>query len=289
MENYTLAMETMGINSGPTDIATVDILTGQTSVALTAPTEEINTFRKFNGKLYAPWVDPTGWGGAVNGAYSSGNGSGWQNHFTFPAGHVYDYTELGTSRFLAGGIAYGGAGIWQSDNNGPWRLVLEENSSGGSSGWERFYWIATINGKVYAQAKHDGGATSALTSTMFPMRVLDRGQWKTVKDASIGASQASQVEVFNGKAYYFKTVFDGRRTLNNNIPFYPVDFYNDGTYLYAISDSGLFARTTGSGKWQSLSKLVHPSGGYFSSFAVVGGNVFTGDTAGIVHKTPLTA
>jgi len=105
-------------NTGPTDVAYVNLSTRATGVAVTAPTEEINTYRSFRGNLYAPWIDPRGSGTTVNGGYSTNEGS-WRNVFTTPAGHVYDYTELGTTRLLAGAIAYGGAGVWVSKNGGP--------------------------------------------------------------------------------------------------------------------------------------------------------------------------
>lgn len=275
------------LNTGPTEVVSVDLTTGAVTVPVVAPSEEVNTFRTFRGHVFAPWVDPTGWGGAVNGGFTTDE-AGWDNIFTTPAGHLYDYTEAGTSRFLAGAIAYGGAGLWQSDNGGPWQLVLEENSAGGATGWERFYWTVTLKGKVYAQAKHNGGTAELPSGTLFKMKVWDGSRWKTSKASVGGVTAGHQIEVFRDRAYYGVSAFDGNRTVRSGAPFSPRDFYADGSsYLYAVASDGNVARTANGSQWEALGRVILPDPYGARSVAVSGPYVYVGTSVGTVYRSTL--
>jgi hypothetical protein len=272
-------------NTGPTDIAWVTT-SGVTGSDLTVPTEEINTYRAFRGHLFAPWIDPTGCGTCTpsNGGYSTSDANAWHNVHVAPAGHVYDYTELGTSRFLAGAIAYGGAGVWQSDNGGPWRLVLSEESAGGATGWERFYWIITLNGKVYAQARHNGGTTAAPSSDTFRMKVWDGARWKSTRANVPGISEAHQIEVFKGRAYFRTGVFTGTRTVSHNAPVsFPRDWFATDDWLYVLGSDGRVARTSNGTQWESLGTVNTNA----RSIAVVGSTVYIGTNNATVYRSTL--
>jgi hypothetical protein len=271
-------------NTGPIDIAWVDIATAGTGVALAdTPTEEINTFRTFGGNLFAPWVDPTGPGSAVNGGFTSDVGL-WHNEFAVSAGHVYDYAQLGDSRFLAGAIAYGGAGVWQSVAGGPWRLVLSESSAGGATGWERFYWIVTLNGKVYAQARHNGGTTAAPSSDTFRMKVWDGARWKGLRANVSGISEGHQIEVFKGRAYFRSGVFTGTRTVRHDAPVsFPRDWFATADWLYVLGSDGRVARTSNGTQWESLGTVRTDA----RSIAVVGSSVFVGTSNGLVYRSSI--
>lgn len=267
-------------NTGPIDLAWVDPATGEMGVYVTAPTEELNTFRSFRGHLFAPWIDPTGPGSAVNGGYTTDEG-GWRNTFTTPAGHVYDYAELNGSRFLTGAIAYGGAGVWQSDGDGPWRLVLSEESAGGATGWERFYWAAVLGGKVYVQALHKGGTEAQPTMDAFRMRAWDGTRWRAVK-ATVKVTEASNIETFRDRAFFGRSVFDGRTVRASTVPVWPSDFYTDGSTLWAVDEAGAVWATGDGTSWAPYATVTAPDGSRVTSVAVVGGRAFVGTSTGLL-------
>lgn len=278
-------------NTGPIDVAAVDLATGATSVLLdNAPTEETNTFRRTStGALVTPWIDPTGCGTCtpVNGGMSAGGA--WADVHAFPAGHVYDYADAATSQFLVGAVAYGGAGVWQSVSGGPWRLVVTEESAGGATGWERFYWAVNLGGKVYAQAMHKGYSTGCgcSSSEPFRLRVWDGASWRSKKSVPIDVRQASDMEVFKGRAYFQRSVFDGTRVRSSGVPFYATDWFSTGTTLYALSTSGDVARTTDGVTWSSNGRVALPVAYSARSVAVVGSNVYVGTTTGHVYRAGL--
>lgn len=262
-------------NTGPIDVATVDLATGVTGVKGTAPTEEVNTYRTFGGSLVAPWIDPTGCGTCtpVNGGYSTGAGA---NVHTTQAGHVYDYTELGSSRFLVGATAYKDeAAVWQSDNGGAWRVVQTDGPATNPPGYARYYWAVTLGGKVYVQGEH--GA--------FKMRVWDGRRWRATRADVSGITAASDIEVFKGKAYFRTSVFDGSRVKPSGLNTYPADFYAAGDWLYAVSDAGDLRRTSGDGAWQDMGRVITPS--RVLSVAVDGGRVYVGTDVGTVYRDDL--
>lgn len=271
-------------NTGPTDVAYVDLATGSPGVDITAPTEEINTFRIFNGNLHIPWVDPTGPGSALNGGMTTSVG-GWRNENLFPAGHVYDYTEVGMSRFLVGAVAYSGAGVWQSDDGGPWRLVREAKSSGGATGWERFYFAITLNDTVYVQAKHNGGTEAQPSGDMFKMQSWDGSRWRGERASITGVVQGKQIEVFKNRAYFGTSVFNGSRTVRSDVPMTSVrDWYNAGDHLYALGSNGALARTDGSGAWETVGQVTLADGARPYSLAVDGSTIYIGTNTGLVYR-----
>lgn len=265
-----------GANTGPIDIATVDLTTGATGVQGTAPTEAIHAYRTFGGNLIAPWTDPKGCGTCtpVNGGYTTDTGV---DVHTFQAEHLYDYTELGTSRFLVGSRAYvGGAAVWQSDNGGPWREVLVENTGAPSaSNYDRYYWALTLDGKVYVQAEH----------TNFKMRVWDGRRWATSRANIDGITAASDIEVFKGRAYFQGSTFNGKAVNASGLGITPIDFYNAGEWLYAVNMAGDLRRTTGNGTWQDMGRVTVPAS--VRSVAVSGGHVYVGTATGLVYRVTL--
>lgn len=283
------------VNSGNTDLAYYDTATGGTGVAGTTLSEEVNTYRSFDGELYVPWIDPTlcatcGPAG-VNGGFSSSNG-GWHDTYVFPASHVYDFNKYGNDWFLAGTGAHNtnGAVIYRSTNGGAtWTLSLAEASSGGNiTGYERFYWMAQAGGKLYAQAAHKDYSSSN-TGELFPLRVWNGSSWAKVKGkTTLGhISEASNVESFNGKIYTSRNqVFDGSRVVSAGAPFTIADFYKDGSRLYIVSSTGQVAYTTGTG-WTTLPGVAVPAGQEARSIAVIGSSVYVGTKAGTLYRSTL--
>jgi hypothetical protein len=277
-------------NKGPIDVATVDMTTGETGIALNdVPTEELDTYRLVDGALYAPWIDPQGWGGATNppnGGYTTNKGGTWHNVQVVAAGHVYDYARLGDSEFLVGNIAYDAAGVWQSKAGGPYSLVKRDVSASMTT-WERFYWAVVLNGKLYVQAKHNGGTETQPSGAMFPMRVFDGTKWTKSRASITGVSCANDIEVYKNKAYFGRSVFNGTKVTLSGIPLLSVvDYYVDGGYLYAVDTSGKVVRYNGTA-WTTFPQYVMPEGVSVRSLAVHDGKVYFGTNQASVYRASL--
>ncbi|MFW5469978.1 hypothetical protein ACOCJ4_08040 [Knoellia sp. CPCC 206435] len=262
------------INGGPTKVSTFDPVTrGFSETGLTAPTEEITTFRRINGKLYAPWTDPTGSGGTNQGFSTNASGT-WTNEFKAPAVHVFDVASLtGSDLWMVGSAnnvepGKGGAAAYRSTDGGAsWSLVAKDTAGSGS---ERYYWAAALNGKMYLQAQHMAGA---------PLRVFDGARWSTHSATPCSTVEARAVEVFAGKIlctnYSLGVVaFDGRNatTVLSKYKGTVLDFDIPGDgYIYALSATGIFRSADGM-TWTGVAKTPAEAG----SIGVHNGTVYLG-------------
>jgi hypothetical protein len=162
--------------------------------------------------------------------------------------------------------------------------VLSESSAGGATGWERFYWIVTLNGKVYAQARHNGGTTAAPSSDTFRMKVWDGARWKGLRANVSGISEGHQIEVFKGRAYFRSGVFTGTRTVRHDAPVsFPRDWFATADWLYVLGSDGRVARTSNGTQWESLGTVRTDA----RSIAVVGSSLFIGTSTGLVYRSSI--
>ncbi|KGN42575.1 WD40/YVTN/BNR-like repeat-containing protein [Knoellia aerolata] len=266
-------------NSGPTKVSTFDPVTRTFAESgLTAPTEEITTFRKINGKLYAPWTDPTGSATANQGFSTNASGT-WTNQFKAPAEHVFDVASLNGSDLWMVGSAKnvvgtkGGAAAYRSTDGGAsWSLVAKDTSVV-ELGQERYYWAAALNGKMYLQAH---GVTEDA-----PLRVFNGTSWSTVPGANpCNTVESRSVEVFKGRILCTSfgigvVAFDGTKTTTvlpstkwNILDF---DVPGDG-YIYALSRGGVYRSADGL-SWTGLTTV--PT--YAWSIGVHNGTIYLGE------------
>lgn len=266
-------------NSGPTKVSTFDPVTRTfAETGLTAPTEEITTFRKINGALYAPWTDPTG-SATANQGFSTNAGGSWTNEFKAPAEHVYDVASLNGSDLWMVGSAKdvvtgkGGAAAYRSTDGGTsWSLVAKDTSVV-EMGRERYYWAAALNGKMYLQAH---GVTEGA-----PLRVFNGTSWSTVPGANpCNTVEARSVEVYNGRILCTSfgvgiVAFDGTKATTvlpmtdwNVLDF---DVPGDG-YIYALSRGGVYRSADGL-SWTGLTTV--PT--YAWSIGVHNGTIYLGE------------
>lgn len=265
-------------NSGPTKVSTFDPVTRTFAESgLTAPTEEITTYRKINGKMYAPWTDPTGSATAKQGFSTNASGV-WTNEFKAPAEHVYDVASLtGSDLWMVGSAknvsgTKGGAAAYRSTDGGAsWSLVSKDTSLT-ETGYERYYWAAALGGKMYMQAQ---GVTEDP-----PVRVFDGARWSSLDMTPCHAVEARSVEVFKGKILcpnYLKglVAFDGRKmttvmpmATHGNVRDF--DIPGDG-YIYALSGGGIFRSADGL-TWTGLARTPD----YAWSIGVHNGTIYLG-------------
>ncbi|MFC7489085.1 MULTISPECIES: hypothetical protein [unclassified Knoellia] len=265
-------------NSGPTKVSTFDPTTRTFAESgLTAPTEEITTFRKLGGKLYAPWTDPTGSASANQGFSTNASGT-WTNEFKAPAEHVYDVATLtGSDLWMVGSAKYpgttkGGAAAYRSTDGGTTWSMVARDTSVIEGGRERYYWAAALGGKMYLQATDvEGGA---------PLRVFDGTKWSTLAGLNpCHTVEARAVEVFKGKIIctnYAKGVvaFDGQKatTVLPSTGWNVLDFDIPGDgYIYALAGDGVFRSADGM-TWKGVAKTPDLSW----SIGVHNGTVYLG-------------
>lgn len=184
-------------NIGPIAVNSHNLQTGRQTSHISSPNEEINVLRKFNDAVYAPYVDPTApW--TSNVGYSTNEGGTWQNKDVTPFIHVFDVASTGDDIWLAGSIAnpdkekYGPdnqiAAIKRSTDGGETWTIEKTRSSLKGGEWDRYYWLASVNGKIYAKAE-----TETSKSTL---DVWENGVWTEEEtDMTISVMEASRVEV----------------------------------------------------------------------------------------------
>lgn len=273
-------------NTGPIDIATVDLETGVTGVEGTAGTEEINTYRSYGGALYAPWIDTKG----VSGFYSSDQGGTWASADTVDTEHVFDVAVLPNGVQVAVGssnndarTAYQGATAWVSYDGGrTWRIEMTDLTNAKhptETGYERYYWVAVIGGKAYMQAR---AVNAVYGQPDFPIRVFDGSRWSTVsKSADCFSTEASGVEVFNGKVYCDNgTVFSGKRATSSGGQ-RATDFFQHAGVLYALDYDG-FIRQLGPGGWVDVTRIDATDRP--RSLAVTDSSFYVGDGYGRIYR-----
>lgn len=274
-------------NSGPTKVSTFDPVTRTFAESgLTAPTEEITTFRKINGALYAPWTDPTG-SATANQGFSTNAGGTWTNQFKAPAEHVFDVATLtGSDLWMVGSAknvvgTKGGAAAYRSTDGGAtWSLVAKDTSVI-EAGRERYYWAAALNGKMYLQA--EGVSEGA------PLRVFNGTSWSTVAGANpCYTVEARSVEVFKGRILCSNmgvgiVAFDGTtsRTVLRSDSWNILDFDVPGDgFIYALSREGVYRSADGL-SWTGLTTVPE----FAWSIGVHNGTIYLGERLNATIRT----
>jgi hypothetical protein len=268
-------------NTGPIAINPFDPVTGTfDGVQVTIATEELNTFRNLGGALYSPMIDPTTDWSQPAGYATNATGT-WTNEAKIPAVHIYDMAERVPGELWMVGSAnnangeFGGATAFRSTDGGKtWQVARQETDTNPANrnGFERYYWVAAMNGKVYMRARDVDTA-----QTM----VFDGTKWSSVKadPCTNWLLDANAMAVFKGKMYCvspYLTTFDGSKVTTadfNHVMTGAQDFFvADDGYLYGLSSKGI-ARTSDGSKWETLATNV-PAGA--SSIAVVDGKIYLG-------------
>lgn len=278
-------------NTGPIDVARVSP-SGVSSVAVdNVPTEAIINYRNINGVLYAPETDPrTAW--TAPAGYATNQGGSWHQVRKTPGQHFFDVARAGNgdlvltgSRSFPDGSEAGAVAYVSKDNGSTWSIGATAANSP-PSGWERYYWAGTIAGKVYIQA---GSLTGA------KVQVYDGSRWSKSRASVPSITQPNRVASFNGLIYLGDAVFDGKKVSRWVNPA-TTDFFQSGSYLYAVNGNGVVYRTDGRsvrnrGSLSVTWTLVHSPAtalpATVGSLAVANGRVYLGLANGEVWSAPL--
>lgn len=314
-----------GANVGPIAVNSHSLTGGAETKHLTVNGEELMALRVFDGALYTADVDPTvSWG--ANAGFASNASGSWGYNAATPFIHVFDVAKVGENIFLAGSIVnpdpavYGSAPYLaaikhSADGGKTWTISKVRSSSTGSNDYDRYYWLAAVNGKVYAHAAVAGNTV---------MDVWSAGSWKAIDTRSSATATAydpADVQVFGSKVLaataWGATVIDGaakspRKTLASPTGLLArvTDFAVDGTTAYAITKSvstdtdtvvtlqrstdGVSWTTAGDYRvpiavryWDHGGGQMLPLQGRITSVAINDGSVYLGGNDGRIYTAPL--
>lgn len=158
-------------NTGPIVLAAADPAGGKGfDSAMTVDTEAILNIRVIDGSVVAPATDPRSHADFAIGAP-------WTQARPFGATHVFDSASLGGDLWMVGSQG-ADAVAWQSVDGGTsWTEELRvAPTSGRSNDFQRFYFAATLRGRLYVQAvSYSSGPAEASL-------VYESGHWRTGPD-----------------------------------------------------------------------------------------------------------
>lgn len=248
---------------------------------LEAGSEELNTFKVINGKLYAPQVDPLV-GVNENAGYVTDASGEWKAVAGVPFINIFDMASTdGNDIWLAGQVAdeggqVAGAAIKRSvDGGATWTTELQV-SSDPSFSFDRFYWMASVDGKVIAR---DATMSSQV-------HVWEAGSW-THHDLAYSTpsyNDANVVAAFKGELHfaYGKLNVSSLETVNTTNPAgVPRDYFVDEATqsLYAVGEFGVSVTTDGI-NWTLVNASVPVNA---HSVAVLDGLLYVGDNNATLH------
>lgn len=173
-------------NTGPVDLNSLNITTGALTKQLTLNGEELKALRVIDGKVYAADVDPkAAW--TANVGYATNAGGSWTYNAATPFQHVFDVAKSGSEIFLAGSVVNPNPALYGSapdlavikksaDGGKTWTIAKARSSAGGSTAYDRYYWLANVNGKIaaIAEVRDASGATNRV------LDVYSGGRWTTI-------------------------------------------------------------------------------------------------------------
>lgn len=263
-------------NTGPIHVNPLNLSTNTfVGSQLSVPTEEISKYRIINGKLYAPTIDPIG---GATAAAGYGIGEPWVLNNSVTAEHVFDVATLnGTDLWLAGSRGGSTATAWHSTDGGStWEIV--QTDTGGGNGYERYYWVASINNKIYMQA--------ASVTPAPPVRIFDGTTWTTGTTSVIApVSAVPKVDTFNNRIITRQnglSAFDGT-TIQTILGFSGgvKDVYVDGEYMYVLRSNNTLTRTTNITNWQELGTVPSVA----TSIAIYNRYLYFGGTDSGIYRS----
>ncbi|WP_426324188.1 hypothetical protein [Microbacterium sp. E-13] len=317
-------------NVGPIALNSHNLVTGAQTHHLTVNGEELNALRVVDGAIYAADIDPkVGW--QSNAGFATNAGGVWKYVAAAPFIHVFDVAVAGSEIFLAGSIVnpdtatYGSAPYLaaikkSSDGGKTWTIEKTRSSLRGSNDYDRYYWLASVNGKVYA-------AATVVDANGYQNRIIDvyaSGSWSTVTLTS--SSPATVVEAHHLVTFGTKII---GKSINNSVFVYDtaakkadlrgatlgtrggvlVDLYADGSTIYGLvranevtADDTLYSSKDGL-TWTPVMNIDIPVAnwsytwhngqittemrGTATSVAVKDGRFYFGTNLGTIYKASL--
>jgi len=271
-----------GANTGPVRLMALDPATGDFALEYTFETEAVYVFRPLFGRLYVPPIDPRNASGIAVGKV----GAGWEFQ-PVSITHGFDLATLtGGDLWLVGSAdtaaAYGSTAMRSLDDGATWELSLNERTS--NDYWSRYYFVSTLNGKLYVQSSETNQCS-----------VFDGTGWT---NGPAIAAYGSLAQEFAGKMVLLSAhstpnsfgdflSFDG-----TNVPAALLSaVYNytlSGDILYTVGEDQVVRSTTNLTQWAIVCSNAPPGS---RSLAVLNNKLYAGTTNADIHvySVPVSA
>lgn len=277
---WTANVDSFGVSEGRVGVVPLDINTNTWGTITVAGSEALDTFRKINGKIYAPTTDPSDTLGSKSGYITNESGSWELKHDNMQVVHTFDIaTSNGTDRMQMG-TGQGQATAYRSVNNdGNWSKI----ATGATDDWARWYWAGTAGGKLFM-----GSIANNTVYGTAGTQVFDGTNWTKVNVEPCYTSKAKMVVSYENKilcpsaTYNVMNVFDGTSVKTMSINQSIRDFYVDGTKLYLLTASGgIFEYTS----LNASPVQVGQASTNAQTVAVYNGYLYVGATAGQIYRS----
>lgn len=260
-------------NTGPIALDPYNPSTGSfTGKLYSSPTEAILNFRTINNKLYAPDIDPIA--GESSGGYAIGEP--WSHKAPVAAIHMFDVGTLTGSDLWMVGASGSNATAWRSTDGGVTWSVAQTDAPIKAGDYARYYWLASLNGKLYLQAR------MLNSGEVKPAKIFDGTSWTTGTSQTMAFGDSRTPVVFQNKivlptaglSTYTGSGDPAQVTSFRVASGYQItkDFYVDGSYLYVLCYNQEILRSSDLNNWEDLGKA--PTGSV--SIAVLNNQIYTG-------------
>lgn len=253
-------------NTGPIELASVDPTSGEGfESSMTVDTEAILNIRVLDDSVVAPATDPR-----AQADYAIGEP--WLQARPLGATHVFDSASLGGDLWMVGSQGADAIAWRSTDHGSSWNEELRvAPTSGRSNDFQRFYFAATLQGRLYVQAvSYSGGAAD--TSLVY-----EGGQWQTGPDM-LPVGLGWSPEVVGDSVVYQSSgqgrgstllSFDGLQARQHGSAF---DVESAGGSAWMLDTEGRILQSTDLKRWKTV--VQGPADG--RSLAVDGDNIYVG-------------
>lgn len=296
-------------NTGPTVINPFDLTTETfDGPALTVSSESISNIRSINGALYVPSIDMLGAAGSMG--YATNVSGTWQyveNTSMTDGVHTFDVASSdGSDIWMFGSKVHptiSNASIataWRSTDGGAtWTEMTTDYLASASSKVSRYHYGASLNGKIYTQAR------AGLPATVGPMKAYDGVSWTddsatsehcpynsggqliefTSKLVCIGDRHNVQLNSFDGSVWEAVSIENNQNVIDTYVG-------DDGylyvltAYLYAPQSYGIY-RSADLDNWEEITR-IDESTMQVASFAIADNYVYLGTRNSQILKSDIT-
>lgn len=311
--DWNMNVDSYGVAEGGVYVVPLKLSDGSwdMSHAIRVGSEATDTVREIRGQVFVPSIDPslkvpTGYSSTGSGFATSEGGwryvkdtVNFEHMFDIASSSPENFYEFGSSQWslYSEGVANG----YQSVDGGAtwtWKVADDSDVSSSFHGYERYYWAAQLNGKVYIQAmgtdpaapgrvldevtntwSEAWPASTSVCSTYFAKLVVTFDNHIVCPEIYYGYGTATKLNTYDGTSVG-KVTFGGTGLQDLYVA-------RDG-YLYVLDMNANIYRTNSlSQPFQLVGSASGVSGGAYS-IAVWEDKVYIGSKYGKIYRSDVT-